>query len=91
MQYLGRNLALRVVVALSSLQFVLSHPKSSFRAACNSTNGGHLVSGVMGLGCVFAVLAAVVEYRARRMESDLRILQNEDMIRRLGSSDFTPY
>ncbi|CDI83432.1 RING-H2 finger protein ATL1B, related [Eimeria acervulina] len=29
-------------------------------------------------------MAAVFEYRARRMEADLRLLQNEDMIRRWG-------
>ncbi|KAL8448235.1 hypothetical protein Emag_004003 [Eimeria magna] len=33
---------------------------------------------------IFIVVAAVFEYRARRMEADLRLLQNEDMIRRWG-------
>ncbi|XP_026194218.1 E3 ubiquitin-protein ligase SIS3 [Cyclospora cayetanensis] len=33
---------------------------------------------------IFIGIAAVFEYRARRIEADLRILQNEDMIRRWG-------
>lgn len=36
----------------------------------------------------FIVSAAVFEYRARRMEADLRILQNEDRIRRWGQLRF---
>ncbi|CDJ67471.1 zinc finger (C3HC4 RING finger) protein, putative [Eimeria necatrix] len=33
---------------------------------------------------IFIATAVVCEYRARRMERDLQILQNEDMIRRWG-------
>ncbi|CDI74161.1 zinc finger (C3HC4 RING finger) protein, putative [Eimeria praecox] len=40
--------------------------------------------GVNLLPPLFSVIAAVFEYRARRMEADLRLLQNEDMIRRWG-------
>ncbi|KAL8275957.1 hypothetical protein Esti_000073 [Eimeria stiedai] len=44
----------------------------------------HFLAGIM-LHLDFNILvAAVFEYRARRMEADLRLLQNEDMIRRWG-------